>query len=325
MGWVVYADPYLREVGALPLAQGDFAVGVENSFEIAAPASLGIGKGWYLMVEDTEYGGRVDGLAIDTADNLVTLSGRTWHGILEYEPIIPPPGQERLTVSGDANAVLAQLIDYLGLGWCMVADDSDSGFQVSNWGFSRLSGEMGGYTGIRKMLRSVGAKLRIRYDGAKRKAVLSAVARADYTEDGIDGDRVRFAISTTTPVNHLYCMGEGEGTARVVVNLYADAEGRVSKTQSIFGSGHKCEVYENPAADAATLEEDGAAKLAEYQAAMAACSLPEAAGDYDIDDIVGGTSTAHGVSVTTTIAEKIATVGLGGITDVETRTEMEVA
>lgn len=321
---VIYADPYGREMGFVDYCAGDFTIGTSNSFRLQVPADLGIARDWYLMIDGEEYGGIVEGLDVVTTDGHVTAVGLTWHGLLEKALVKPPLGQSHRTATGECNAVLGQLVDLLGLGYCMVADGADSGFSVSGWRYTREAEAMGGYSQARAMLRSVGAKLRIRYDSALRKAVLSAVPRADYTEDGIDGDRAAFSISTRRPVNHLHCMGLGEGADRLTLDLYADAEGRVSRTQTLTGRAHREEAYDNPSADLAELEEYGTQRLAGYQTAREKCTLPrEDAGQYDIDDLVGATSTRHGVSVITSVAQKVATVSGSKIT-YETKTEMEV-
>lgn len=321
---VVWADRYGREVGFVGKVSGDFTIGTLNTFSLAVPSSLGISQDCYVMIDGTEYGGIVDGVEIDTSQDWVTVSGRTWHGLLATQLIVPDPGQLYYTATGDCNAVLGALVQRLGLYSRMEADPSPSGLSVSGYRFSRASSEMDAYTGIRAMLRSVGAKLRIRYDSARRMAVLSAVPRADYTSDGLDGERVDFRLRTTRPVNHLHCLGTGEGLERAVVDLYADAAGRVSRTQTVFGLQHREEVFESSSAEAAELEEEGAKRLREMQEEMSSCGLVgEDDGRYDIDDIVGGTSVEHNQSVVTTVAQKIATVSSRSIS-YETKTALEV-
>lgn len=322
---VIYADPYGRERGYLRYAEGDFTIGESNSFELRIPGGLPVAEGWYLMIEGTELGGRVDGLDVDTTADYVTAVGRTWHGLLESCLVKPPAGQTHLVESGDCNEVIGRLLDRLGLGERMVADARRSGIAVSGWRFSREGERMGAYAQLRAMLRSVGAKLSVRYDAALRKAVLSAVEAGRYVDGGMDGDRTGVVISTRRPVNHLHCMGEGEGAERVTLDLYADADGRVSRRQTLFGYAHREEAYDNPGATLDELEEYGTRHLAEAQAPLRSCSLaePDPYGRYDVDDIVGGTSTAHGVSVVARVAAKIATVDGESIT-YETRTETEV-
>lgn len=322
---VIYADAQLRELGFLPFAEGDFTVGLYNTFSLKVPPDLSIAEGSYLMLDGTEYGGRVDGLDIETDADYVTAVGRTWHGLLGTALVKPSAGESHLVESGECNAVVGRLVERLGLSYCMAASDADSGFSVSGWRFTREGESMDGYSQIRSMLRSVGAKLRIRYDGARRRAVLSAVPVGDYRDSGIDGDLVPFRISTRRPVNHLHCMGVGEGAARVVLDLYADRNGAVSRHQTLTGPYHCEEAYDNPAAELAELEEYGARRLAEYQADLRKCSIKgQDDGSYEIDDIVGGTSTRHGVSVETRVAVKVAAIDEDGNMTYETQTEMEV-
>ncbi len=321
---VIWADRYGKERGYIGKVAGDFTIGTENTFSLRVESSVGLTQDCYLMIEGTEYGGIVDGVEIDTSRDYVTVSGRTWHGLLATQVIVPDPGQLHYTVSGDCNAVLGAIVKRIGLYDRMRAEAAESGLSVSGWRFSRASSEMDAYTGIRAMLASVGAKLRIRYDSASRMAVLSAVPRGDYTSDGLDGERVDFVLRRTRPVNHLHCLGSGEGVGRTVIDLYADDRGRVSKVQSIFGTAHKCEVYENVSSGAADLEQDGAKRLREMQEEMSSCGLAgKDDGRYDIDDIVGGTSVEHGESCITYVAQKTATVTSNDIT-YETKTAMEV-
>ncbi len=321
---VIWADRFGREKGYVGKVAGDFTIGTENTFALKVESSAGISQDCYLMIDGTEYGGIVDGVEIDTSADYVTVFGRTWHGLLASRLVVPDAGQLHYTVSGDLNAVLGELVQRLGLWERMAAEEGASGMSVSAWKFSRASADMDAYTGIRAMLRSAGAKLRIRYDSAQRKAVLSAVPRGDYTSDGLDGERVDFILRRTRPVNHLHCLGTGEGLERVVVDLYADRAGNVSKTQTIAGMALREEVFESSSAEAAELEEDGIKRLREMQEEMSECGLTGADdGRYDIDDIVGGTSVEHGESVVTYVAQKIATVTSRGIT-YETKTAMEV-
>lgn len=321
---LIYMNQYGRELGYIDKAEGDFSIGIENSFALKIPIEYEIVQDYYVMIEGTEYGGIVDGLEIDTSQNYITISGRTWHGLLATQLIKPPAGNLYYTVSGDLNTILGQLIARLNLGFCMAASSSLSGITVSNYNFSRAASEMDAYTAIRKLLKSKGCKLHIEYDTSARRAVLSAVPQNDYTSDGLDGDKVNFNIRTTRPVNHLHCLGQGEGLDRVLIDLYANEKGQVSKTQTIFGAQHREEAYENTSSDAEALETDGIKRLRELQANMNTCGLVGADnGSYDIDDIVGGVSDKHNVSVITTVAEKRADVTSRGIT-YETKTAAEV-
>lgn len=319
---IIYTDPYGYELGMLEWAEGEFAIGDENRFELKVPPGYGITQDCFLTADGREYGGIVDDVVIDTGADYATVEGRTWHGAWEKSIIEPDAGQDYLVYSGECNALLGKLIERLGLGYAFRASTASSGVLVNQYQFSRY---VDGYNGARAMLRSVGMKMRFAYDGALRCCVVSAVPRGEYIDDGIDGDKVRMTIAKRRVVNHLVGLGSGELRDRVVVHRYADAAGNISDKQSLFGVEHKAEVYDSPSSDTADLIEGMEDRLREYQQELFTCSIPEDADDeYDIDDIVGGTSTDHNISVVTSVAKKIATIDRNRNLKVSTKTDTEV-
>lgn len=319
---VIVADRNMVERGYLPWVEGDIDIGESNTFELRVPpGSLSVG--WYVMLEGTDMGGVVDGIESDTGNDYISATGRTWTGILEGNLVKPDPGQTHLVASGDANDVLSMLVSRLGLVSCMAASREPSGLDVTGWRFTRISARMGAYTQIRDMLRSVGAKLIVSYDGASRRAVLSAVPRREVSDDGPDGDRMRVAVGTRRRVNHLHCMGTGEGGERTTLDLFVDERGRISRTQTIFGAAHIEEAYELSASDADGLEEDGTEHLLELQADSAWASVGDVgATDYDIGDMVTVTAPAAGIRVRAEVVGKVASLADGEVT-VEIKTETE--
>ena len=317
---IIYTDKYGKEKGMLPWAEGDFTIGKNNTFELKISPDIGIEQDCYLMIEGTEYGGIVDNVDIDTTATYITVSGRTWHGLLEESPICPNSGSDYYVVSGDLNTVLGQIISRQDLSDCMMANPQASGYSVNNYQIYYSDA----YSAIREMLKSAGCKLAIKYSGSERKAILSAVKRGEYVDDGIDGDAVNFQIKRTRPVNHLVTLGKGELKDRKRVDVYADSSGNVSTKQALFGAQHKGEIYELSSTEDDKLLDEAKNKLKEYQADLSSCALKDVDGSkYDIDDIVGGKSTKHEVSATTTIAQKVATVSRNRLIE-ETKTEAEV-
>lgn len=322
MADLIYANPLGKEIGIVPYAEGDFTVGVNNNFSLNVPPDIGLAQDYRIMIEGMEFGGVIDGIGVDTTQDYITISGRTWQGILESSIIRPNQGADYYTVSGDLNVIICTVIARLGLEWCMVAETKASGYTVSNYQFTRY---VNGYEGLRSLCRSVDCKLLFSYDPELRKVVLSAVKRGHYIDDGVDGENVDFSINTTRPVNHLIGLGKGELKDRAVVDVYTDANGKLSATQKLFGAAHKADTYESTSDEADKLLENTRKKILELQDVLNTCKLENIDGaKYDIDDIVGGTSIKHNVSVTTTIAQKIATISNDQIV-IETRTETEVS
>lgn len=317
---MIYADPYGHEVDMLPWFDGDFSLGKQNSFSLKAPPALGIGRNWYLMVPETEYGGIVDGTDVDTSKRYITLTGRTWHGMLQGNVVEPDAGQAYYVCTGDLNEVYGRIIERLGLSERMMADPSPSGFRVQGHPIRYQYG----YDAMRDLARSCGAKVRIRYDGSARKAAVSAVMRGDYSKDGIDGDSIRFRIVEKRVVNHVIGLGKGEGASRIVAHRYMDADGIISSRQSLFGVAHIEEIYDSPNSELSELVEGMDKRLKEHRETSASCSIKDAtSGNYDIGDIVGGTSTLHNLSLVTEVAQKVAEVTPKRI-DCATKTAQEV-
>jgi hypothetical protein len=291
----------------------------ENDFELilsAEEASLDFGAVVY--VEGTEYGGTVDGRKSTTGADTVTYLGRTWHGIMNGKVIEPDPGEDHLVVSGDANAMLAFLVARLGLSELFVADETSSGMNISNYQFARYCRA---YDGIRAMLNSAGAKLRIAWVG--RKIRLSAVPIVDYTRAPVDGDMAVLTVEQyRQKVNHMVCLGKGELSERDVIHLYVDQFGRVGDTQYYTGLDEITDIYENTNAESHdALRTDGVAKLtAAWNADKAEISISESADVvYDIGDIVGASDIMSGVSVAETVTQKIVKIS-GGVASIEYKT-----
>lgn len=310
---VIYTDSFGREVGYLPWATGDFIEGDRNTLSLKVPVMDALAQDCYLMIDGTEYGGVIDGLRIDTSKSYMEVTGRTWTGILESSVIVPPSGQSHYVVSGDANAVIKAVIERQGLGFCMCAEGEPSGFALSSYQFDRYCTA---YEGLRKALASVGAQLSIAYDGAARKAKLSAVKREDLRGNPIDGDRAKFTLTQTRPVNHIVALGSGEGTARLVLHAWADADGNVVPSQALFGIEEKTEVYDNTNADdAARLREDAEKRLADYQENIRSFQMSEDQdGAYGVGALIAAVYAPRNTVVEAVIVRKTASVSKRGIT-----------
>ena len=218
---------------------------------------------------------------------------------------MPDNGQDYYIVSGDANTVLGTLISRLSLTGLFKASTAPSGFTLSSYQFKRY---VGGYDGISDMLKSVGAKLHIEW--LNGFAVLSAIAIGQYTDEEIDSDHVAIHIQKTyNPVNHLICLGKGDLAARTVVNLYSDANGNISTTQTFTGVEEVASVYNYPNVESAEdLQREGIKKLKElYGADLVEVSLDNTY-EFDIGDILTVEEITTGIKVSRRVIKKIVTI-----------------
>ena len=162
---LIYADENKIEIGVIPEYEFDIAFGSdENDFELTLDVSSHCCKaGYYIYIEDTEYGGIVDKIEIDTSAGTVIYTGRSWHGIIEKKVIEPPEGQDYKIVSGEANSILKELIADLSLDDLFTASSVESSINIL-YQFDRYTPA---YTGILKIILAYDVKLQITHKSGK--------------------------------------------------------------------------------------------------------------------------------------------------------------
>lgn len=221
---LVYANEKNEELGVLKAYTFDLAYGVdENDFSLQMPLpDHCIEQGYFIYADGTEYGGVVDRISVDNKANLVTYSGRTWHGILSKAIITPPSGYDYYMASGDANAIIGQIVKDLGLDDIFEAKTEECDIDVGEYQFARY---VDAYTGIRQMLAQFDGKLLFKHE--RGKVILSAEFLIDYSVDEEwDSSQLGFQILRNyRPINHLICLGQGDLRDRAVIHLFTDENG----------------------------------------------------------------------------------------------------
>lgn len=325
-----------EDVGVLLNYELDMAYGTdENNFECTVNTeSHCCQAGYYLYIEGTEYGGIVDNIQVDTESKSVVYSGRTWHGILGSKVIVPlvsgDGSSDKVTIStvnsdgmslvgkylilsGDANACVEYLIERIGLGGLFSASTESAGVDIDEYQFHRYTDA---YTGIFKMLASVGLKLKTEFINGT--VVLSAVPQYDYSQDEeFDSDLVEFKLTKKyKTVNHLICLGSGELDERTVIHLYADVNGNISQTQTQTGLSEYTAVYDY--SNVESEEELLKSGMEELQSLWGQNELGiNFDGDsdtYDVGDVVGAVDNITGIVVSASINKKIIKIENGQIT-----------
>lgn len=329
---LIYADANRVEIGVLQIYELDLAFGSsENDFELrVALSSHCCQAGYYIYIDRTEYGGIIDAVEVDTENNEVIYSGRTWHGILNSRIIEPASGDSHYIVNNDAQAALVTLIYQIGLSGLFYVPQMYAGCQISNYKMDRY---ITAYDGIRKMLGKYGAKLCLTYDASLASVVTDVVQSSDlfrHTEDCLSSDLLDFQVKRTISAgktNHLVCLGSGEMADRMVVHLYADAAGNISQTQTITDLDEYEAVFDFPNAES---EEDliayGTERFEELlqQDKLSVSFTDEADDIFDVGDIVGATESVTGISVTVPITKKIVNIKSGELS-VSYQTDAEQA
>lgn len=223
---LIYTDSKKKDIGVLNSYDVDMAYGDdENDFCCTIERkSHCCEEGSFIYAEDTEYGGIVDDIKVDAENDEVSYVGRSWHGILEKKIFCPEEGQDYSVYDGEANEVLQQVIEELNLSGLFEASEEDSGIEIIAYQMDRY---IGGYTGIRKMLKDADAKLRARWKNGK--VILSAEYRIDYSQDEeFDTSQVDFTVTKKCKIlNHIVCLGKGDLKEQAVIHLFTDQNGGV--------------------------------------------------------------------------------------------------
>lgn len=305
---LIYATDEKIDMGVMHNFTLDLAFGSdENDFELTTNISNHVCKsGYFLYIENTEYGGVIDKIKVQTDSNVLTYKGRTWHGILASKILEPDAGEDYLICSGEANAVMGTLIDRMNLSGLFKVSPEDSELTIKNYKMNRY---INGYEGIMKMLAAVNGKLKINFQ--ENFVLLSAGPLIDYSQDDeFDSSQLNFNIEKNyKPINHMICLGRGELKERTIIHLYVDTQGNISYVQSIFGMDEITATYENVNCESdEELEKGGRDALKESWTSDSLTMDIDSAKNYDIGDIVGAREYITDISVAKRIAKKIVTI-----------------
>ena len=207
----------------------------ENNFEIRVPMGAHeLSEDQVVYVNGSEYGGVIDAIEVDTENQKMIYTGRTWHGILENKILYPQPGYNYFYVNGDANEVLRELLERMNIipgdlnelyvkpeNAFMSVAAHNAGYEVN----ARVASESGnyarGYTFIRDLLYQFDLKPKI------VNGVIEAVPNVDYSSDDdfLEGTDQFKAKRNYNSINRLHCMGSGNLADRYVIDLYLDENG----------------------------------------------------------------------------------------------------
>lgn len=229
---LIYTNPNLEDVGIIQDYSFDMCYGDrDNTFALKVqtynPIISGnypISFGSYIYVDRTEYGGIVDRIESNTKNGEVTISGRTWHGILNGCVLEPETGCYYRTLGGEANGVLAEIIGAVQLTDLFDVDEDDSGIDIEStdirYGLA--------YDVIRALFSRANAKLYCYFQF--KKVHIGAVLSVNYAlSDGFDQSQVPFKVGLTyNNVNHIVCLGgNDENGHRIVIHLFTDEDGNI--------------------------------------------------------------------------------------------------
>lgn len=202
-------------------------------------------------IPGTEIGGKIEYSLEHTDEDMPTLKGFTWRGLIsQIGPILPPSGSDYRVVSGEANTVIKNLLNGK-LGDFFTVSSEASGCTISSYQFPLYINYL---DGIETMLESYGYRLKITAQKTASNEpiqILVEAVEASLVQGTFNDDNgIPMAFETNNMgINHLVCGGSGELQQRMIVHLYIDSNGNVSQTQTFTGFDERVDFFDYPNAE----------------------------------------------------------------------------
>lgn len=307
-----------QEIQKLPdEASVDFEIGDENDIQIVCNQGL-ISIGMWIICPGTEYGALLEESEQNTNSKTETWAGNGLRKFLKEYIIEPPDGQDYRIVSGDAHAIMKQVLNG-AFGNLFIVPEEPSGIEINEYRFERYTDAL---TGFAKMLKSKNARINLEIQqGEPNKPfsiILSAVpiqnlsSEIEYSQDS----KINVTIKEyQRGINHLICLGKGELKDRQVIHLYAQLDGSISQSRKYYtGLEERTAVYDNSnAEDINELTEGGMERLKELMD-YRKMSMTVQDVDIQIGDIIAGRNYETGLYIQKPIVRKIVKMESGDIT-----------
>ncbi len=313
---IIIADARGAELGYLTQRREmDVEIGGDNTFEILIDGAecrpeYTAWCRWYVP------GGEIGGLITDIekqADGYVALRGDVWRGLLNRKILCPAAGETEQKVSGELNAVIAQLIAGR-FGDLAAADTTSTGITVENYLFPYCCTLL---AGLERMLGEKGHRLSLRYNAVDKKLYVGAVPVTDHSarlEYGSDS-RVQFASRQYWGTTHLICLGNDETDRRLIRHLYVQPDGTITQAAAYSGLEEREAVldFSNAKSEEELLEKGREALEKEKSYTSMSFYFNGEEMDIPIGDIVGGRDRSAGLEIKKPIVRKI--IRVNGLSD----------
>jgi len=268
--------------------------------------------GWY--IEGTELGGIFEYSDDDTEVDYTTFKGYSWRGLMALSILEPPSGSDYLTVSGEANAILSDILQNV-LGGFFKVPETDSELIITSYQFPLYINVLDGLEG---MLEKYNYRLQIKAEkediGQPVQVYVEAVPSTQVSGAFNKDNRIpmRF-ITNKMGINHLVCAGQGQLQERMKVDLYIDENGEVSTTQYYTGFDERTAFYDYSGAESEQdLIDNGTERLLELASSKTLSMKAPQNLELEIGDKVKGVF-PDGTTIISPIVQKIYRIVRGSV------------
>lgn len=310
MGDIILFDSDFHEIGPEDLEM-DIEVGdssTANDFQ----ATQGDSDFYGFYIPGTEIGGILEYQYTKSDSTENALKGWTWRGLLAQWIIEPPKGSDYRTVSGEANAIMRNLLTDV-LGGFFTVPEEDSGLTIKNYQFMLYTTVL---DGLMDMLSENGYRLDIYTEKPEPGGRIQVYCRALQAKkmEGEYNNDVGLTLTFTDDrmgINHLVCMGKGELQERQRADLYIGKNGKVSETKYYTGFDERIAYYDYSNAESLDeLKKSGTERLKKL-ASYKKLEVEAESVDLNVGDIVVGRYRETGLVVEAPINKKIYRISGG--------------
>ncbi len=257
---LIYANHNRLALGELSSFDLDFDAAEEKNFELTIDEAL-LSKNDWIFIPNTEIGGIIDSVIVNSSDNAVKYKGRNFRGILNDKIITVPEGQSYVSAQGDISAAINDLISEAGLSsefYCLASDVDDVSTTV-DYQFTPFCTL---YDGIIELANSINFKLIFTFNASNKRVEITPALQENYTDflTYTKNNSIDFDIEdNVAAVNHLILIGYKEDK-RYRIDLYVNENAQImpysltdnpiedsdyildSRNQQFFGIDEKAKV-----------------------------------------------------------------------------------
>lgn len=223
---LIYADHNRLALGQLSSFDIDFDATEEKNFELTIDEYL-LQKNYWFFIPNTEIGGIVDSVTVNTDDSSVKYIGRNFRGILNDKVIAVPRGQTYVSAQGDIQEVINELLADAELDCfeCLPPNtvDVDSYVDFAFEPFCTL------YDGIMALANSINFKIVFSYNAQTNKVELIPMLAENFTDflTYTKSSSVNLEIQDNSmAVNHFVLVGYNNNK-RYQIDLYVNENSQI--------------------------------------------------------------------------------------------------
>lgn len=297
---LIYTNTSGKDLGIVQNFTLDLAFGKdENNFALTvAKEQYNLQAGYFVYCDNTDYGGIIDSIQVDSESENIVYKGRTFQGILASKYIKPT------TFKGSLNTLVQQVLEEIGFAESFVFVRLQEDCTLEEY---KLEEYTNAYQTLLTVLEKVNCKMQLQF--MNRIIQLQLLPIIDYSElDHWESSLLNCTVEKVyNNVNHLIVYNVD---TEKKLDLYLDANSTISTEQVYTGMDERVAVLLSSNISEEEMRKEGEDELKKLQD-INSISVNISGKDttcYDILDRVGLIEQRTGIEIKQKITKKIITM-----------------